>query len=182
MKRRIALAGALLIAFVAGFFAGRQTIRTTGRAWRELPAAADQLPVRSRKADLWPVIRVVDGDTLHVRFRGRDESVRLLRINTPERGQVGYGEATRALRRLVEGRKVRLEFERRGNVERDRYGRLLAYVYVGHLNVNVEMVRLGWSPFWTKYGQGRLADEFRKAEKEARAERRGLWAMKRTVR
>ena len=125
--------------------------------------------------DAWPVVRVVDGDTIRVRYEGRDEPVRLLCINTPERGKPGFEEATEAMRGLVEGRAVVLEFERPGEPERDRYGRLLAYVFLDGLNVNAEMVRLGLTPFWTKYGEGRLAAEFREAEIEAKAEKRGLW-------
>jgi len=47
------------------------------------------------------------------------------------------------------------------------------------VNVNVEMVRLGWTTFWTKYGEGKYAGEFREAELEAREAERGLWKSKR---
>lgn len=125
--------------------------------------------------DAWPVVRIVDGDTIRVRYEGRDEPVRLLCIDTPERGKPGFGAAAVAMRGLVEGRAVVLEFERQGEMERDRYGRLLAYVFVDGRNVNVEMVRLGLTPFWTKYGRGRYAEDFEIAEAEAKAEKRGLW-------
>jgi micrococcal nuclease len=122
-----------------------------------------------------PVIRVIDGDTIKVRFRGKVESVRLLRINTPEKGQPGFAEATRALQALL-GNKVRLSFETPGRPTRDTYGRLLAYIFTDETNANVEIVRSGWSRFWTKYGAGRLAPAFRAAELEARKKRLGLWA------
>ena len=137
------------------------------------PASAPRAVV-----DALPVVRIVDGDTIRVRYEGRDESLRLLCIDTPERGKPGFEEATLALRGLVEGREVVLEFERPGEPERDRYGRLLAYVFVDGRNVNVEMVRLGLTPFWTKYGRGRYAEDFEKAEAEARAAGRGLWSEK----
>ena len=121
-------------------------------------------PAASRSA-LCPVVRVVDGDTIRVIYRGKEERVRLLCIDTPEKGRAGFEEAAQAMRRLVEGRTVRLEFEEPGVEKRDRYGRLLAYVFV---NVNVEMVRLGHSRFWTKYGRGRYAEQFGRAEPEAR--------------
>ena len=75
----------------------------------------------------------------------------------------------------MEGRDVDLLFEERGVRQRGNYGRLLAYLYVGDTNVNVEMVRQGWSPFWTDYGAGRFAAPFRAAEDEAKAAKRGLW-------
>ena len=68
-----------------------------------------------------------------------------------------------------------LEFEKPGVEKRDGFGRLLAYVVAGGVNVNLELVRLGWSPYYTKYGKGRLRGEFEDAEREARAAQRGLW-------
>ncbi len=124
------------------------------------------------------VIRVIDGDTIVVFHDGREESVRLLRIDTPERGQKGYRESKDALRQMVEGRVVKLEFEHPGREERDKYGRLLAYVYIDGRNVNVEMVRQGRSPFWTKFGRGRYAAEFERAEQDARSAGVGMWAPK----
>lgn len=58
---------------------------------------------------------------------------------------------------------------------RDRFGRLLAYVWKGDVNLNVEMVRLGWSKFFIEYGEGRYAAEFRAAEEEARTKKLGVW-------
>lgn len=122
-----------------------------------------------------PVIFVADGDTVRVVYRGVREWVRLLRIDTPEREQEGYEAARAALAQMVQGKEVELVFERPGKVERDTHGRLLAYLFVGDRNVNVEMVRAGWSPFWTRYGKGRFANAFRRAEREAKEAGRGLW-------
>ena len=119
------------------------------------------------------VRRVVDGDTIIVQyaFAGMEttEGVRLLNIDPPERGEPQYDEATGALQSLVAGKTVTLEFEEPGKVERDNFGRLLAYVFADGMNVNVEMVRQGWSEFYTKYGKGRYAEAFRAAEKEAQS-------------
>jgi micrococcal nuclease len=120
------------------------------------------------------LVRVVDGDTIEVRYRGRIEPVRLLRINTPERGEPGYQEATRALKSIVDRGYLILVFEDEREA-RDRHGRLLAYVMSLGMNINVEMVRKGWSRFWTKYGRGRFAAAFESAELEAQKKRVGLW-------
>lgn len=142
------------------------------------PWRARQTRTSTRQAtpagEFCPVVRVVDGDAVRVMFGGKNESVRLLRIDTVERGEPGYQEAGAALAELLGNRPVCLEFETPGKVERDRFGRLLCYVFVGDLNANVEMVRLGWSKFWTRYGRGRLADQFGAAEAEAEAHGRGL--------
>lgn len=132
----------------------------------------------SAKDQTWPVMKVVDGDTLDVQYRPlvpMNERVRLLRVNTPERGKRGYKEAANALHKLINGKKVSIVFEKQGVPVRGGYGRLLAYVFVGKTNVNLELVRLGWSRYWTKYGRGRFASQFELAEKEARSARRGLW-------
>jgi micrococcal nuclease len=94
------------------------------------------------------VVHSVDGDTIRVDINGRVQSVRYIGVNAPEvrhptKGkQPGRDEATAVNRRLVEGRTVRLELDVR---ERDRNGRLLAYIYVGQTMVNAELVRLGYA-------------------------------------
>ena len=124
----------------------------------------------------YSLLYVIDGDTIKIEYEGKPERVRLLRIDTPEEGKPGREESMAALKALVGSGPVRLEFEKPGEEERGpRLRQLLAYVFVGDLNVNVEMVRLGWSRFWTKYGRGRLAEEFGAAEREAREAKRGMW-------
>lgn len=119
---------------------------------------------------------VIDGDTIDVDCQRGAVRVRLLRIDTPERNEPGYEAATQALRQLLGDGDLELEFERPGLAVADDFQRLLAYVRVNGMNVNVEMVRLGWSEFWTKYGEGRFAAEFRTAEEQARFKRSGIWA------
>ena len=109
---------------------------------------------------------------------GKKERIRFLRINTPERNHRGYHQAKKALKKLVDGRKVKIEFETLSKLERGGFGRILAYIWVEEVNVNIEMVKLGWSRFWTKYGKGKYADEFREAERVAREAKRGLWKSK----
>jgi micrococcal nuclease len=132
----------------------------------------------AKPADKVKLTRVVDGDTAYVMYRHKVAvltKLRFLRIDTPERGKRYYKEATDALRNLLTDKKLRLEFEKENHYQTDRYGRALVYVYADGKNVNLEMVRLGWSKFYVKYGEGKYADQFRAAEKEAREARRGLW-------
>lgn len=124
------------------------------------------------------ILYVADGDTLKARWEDRSEWIRLLRIDTPEKNEEGFGEARSSLAEMVEGRVVTIAFEKQDLPDRDEYGRLLAYLFAGGKNINVEMVRAGWSPFWTRYGEGRFARAFRQAEGEARAAGRGLWGRK----
>lgn len=126
--------------------------------------------------ETFPVLGVVDGETIRIRARDKEERVRLFRINTPEPGQPGCEEATEAVRQFVAGQRVKVEFETPGWLRRDDQGRVWGYVFVDDLHVNLELVRLGLSPFWATYGGGRMHRQFVAAEKEAKAAKRGLWA------
>ena len=136
-------------------------------------------PAEAERSLTASVLRVVDGDTIHVRLDGRVEKVRYIGMDTPEvqhptRGEEPGGrEASAANRRLVEGRTVRLELDVQ---ERDRYGRLLAYVHVGALMVNAELVRLGYAQVLTIPPNVRHAELLLRLQREARDAGRGLWA------
>src|SRR2546422_1919085 len=95
---------------------------------------------------LVPVLKVSDGDTIHVRYHGEDERVRLIGVNTPEvswyGGQrEGFGEKTgRDAQSRLFGPSVEMAFD----VDlRERYGRLLAYVYLGPGLFNLTLVQHG---------------------------------------
>lgn len=110
---------------------------------------------------------VTDGDTIDVRIDGRVETVRLVGMNAPERGECLADEAGRVLRARVDGERVELV---RDVSDRDRYGRLLRYVEVEGDDVGAELIRAGlalargYPPDtgrWTEYrlvqrGLGRL--------------------------
>jgi micrococcal nuclease len=123
--------------------------------------------------DTATVTRVIDGDTVII---GTGQYVRYIGIDTPETHPEleAYGmEAWQANRKLVEGKKVRLE---KDVSETDKYGRLLRYVYVDETLVNAELVRLGLAeakayPPDTKYQQ--LLEQ---TEEAARQAGRGMWA------
>jgi micrococcal nuclease len=126
------------------------------------------------------VVRVVDGDTIHVRVDGRDERVRYIGIDTPEDVKPDtpvqcYARAAAAANgRLVGGREVRLVFDAE---PRDRYGRLLAYVFRGDdgLFVNAELVRDGFARTLTIPPNVRYARRFAGLVTQARRAGRGLW-------
>ena len=124
------------------------------------------------------VVRVVDGDMIHVRIGDRIEKVRYIGVNAPEvhhptaGAQPGGREATEANRRFVGGQTVRLELDVQ---ERDRYGRLLAYVYVGNVMVNAELVAQGYAQVMTIPPNVQYQDLFLKLQREARLLQLGLW-------
>jgi micrococcal nuclease len=124
------------------------------------------------------VVRVVDGDTIHVQLSDRLEKVRYIGVNTPElrhpqRGvEPGSYEAHAVNRRLVEGKRVRLELDVQ---PRDRHGRLLAYVWTGDTMVNAELLRLGYAQVMTVPPNVRHQALFLKLQRAARDSHRGLW-------
>ncbi len=121
------------------------------------------------------VTKVIDGDTIEIKGGQR---VRYIGINAPEvahftRPGECYGrEATRKNRELVGGKKVRLE---RDIENKDKYGRLLRYVWVDHLMVNAELVRLGYARAYPYPPNLKYQDLFSKLEEEARRQRLGMW-------
>ena len=145
----------------------------------EIPECSTQTEAEPQ-LNRWFVIHVTDGDTLKARLETsnteRTETIRLLNLDTPERNEPDFVEATEALKTLVRKGYVELEFEKPNIEKRDGFGRLLAYVIADGVNVNIEMVRQGWSKFYTKYGEGRLEMEFEAVEREAKEKQRGLWS------
>ena len=149
------------------------------RWWLPLLFLPLVLASASAQTDDCAVVRVVDGDTIHVQCSARVEKVRYIGIDAPEihhpiwGAEPGGPEAAALNRRLVGGRHVRLELDVR---VRDQYGRLLAYVWVGDLMVNAELVRLGYAQVMTVPPNVRYQALFLKLQREARADGRGLWA------
>jgi micrococcal nuclease len=120
------------------------------------------------------VVRVVDGDTIVVAVdAGRDAKVRLIGIDTPERDECMYREATERMRALVAGTQVQLV---RDVSETDRNGRLLRYVYVVDTFVNATMVSEGFAAAATYPPDVAHALEFIGLERVARLAKRGLWS------
>jgi micrococcal nuclease len=125
------------------------------------------------------VLRVVDGDTIEVSLDGATEDVRYIGVDTPESAIPGepvecFGkQASSFNERLVAGREVRLRFDRE---LRDRYGRLLAYVYVGPRLVNAELVRHGHARTLTIPPNDSRAGLLARLERRAARAGRGLWA------
>ena len=120
------------------------------------------------------VASVRDGDTVLLTSGVR---VRLLQVDAPELGVECYGdEALAALARLVPaGSRLRLDTD--SVLDRvDRHGRLLRYLYVREIAVNVELVRLGAAaPYFYRGVRGEHADELLAAAHDAQARRLGLW-------
>jgi micrococcal nuclease len=146
------------------------------RPWEAWDSLWQKQPPRS----VWAyVVRAVDGDTIEVQVEGRREDVRYIGVDTPETVKPGtpvqcFGpRAHRFDAALVTHRRVRLEFDAE---RRDVYGRLLAYVRLGHRFVNAELVRRGLARTLTIPPNDRFARRFKRLEMAAARAGRGLWS------
>ncbi len=116
------------------------------------------------------VVRVVDGDTVHV-FEGGgvQTKIRLHGIDTPERGQPYYRKATDALAGMIAGQEVGVTV-----VDTDRYGRTVGVIYLNEQNINLAMVQGGYAWWYQRYAK--FDRPLQEAERQARAQKLGLWA------
>ena len=115
------------------------------------------------------IVAVKDGDSLVLLSDGREIEVRLAEVDAPEFGQPYGRRAKEALSVLAFGRDAKLEV-----VDHDRYGRTVARVIVGDVDVNREMVRTGAAWVYRDYAH-RI--ELYDVESEARRAGLGLWAL-----
>lgn len=129
----------------------------------------------------YQVIQIFDGDTISVNMNGKEEKVRFIGVDTPEthdprKSVECFGQAANKFTSdLVGQNSVRLESDPL-STNRDRYDRLLRYVYLpdGRL-VNLEIINAGFGFAYTHYPFTKM-DDFREAERQAREANRGLWS------
>ncbi len=117
------------------------------------------------------VTKVIDGDTIEVNIQGTSAKVRLLDINTPEKNQPSYEEAKAFLKNKIEGKEVLLE---KGKENKDKYGRLLRYVFLGDEFMNELLLKEGFANFYS-YQNSRYSKKLKEAEQQARREEREIW-------
>lgn len=139
------------------------------------------------------IVRVVDGDTVRLQADGREQSVRLLVLDTEEsnRGSItkpvtpwGRKAKEEAQRLLPAGDAATLEFPGTEPLEecwekhRDNYGRLLGFLHKDGMDFQEHMIREGYSPYFVKYGYADFAayhERYTQAERDAQAAHRGVW-------
>ncbi len=124
------------------------------------------------------VVRIVDGDTLKVELNGKEETVRLIGVDTPEtvhptKGVEPYGkEASDYTKLRLEGQEVKLEFDVQ---ERDQYGRTLVYVWFGSEMFNKTLLIEGYAQIATFPPNVRYVEDFKKLQEQSREAKKGMW-------
>jgi len=129
------------------------------------------------------VSKFVDGDTFWItNSRGQQEKIRLIGVDAPESRRTGrkeigfYGkEASAYVQKILEGKKIRLEYD---VGKYDRYKRTLAYVYLQDGTfLNAHLIENGYAMVMTVPPNVKYAELFVRLQKEARAKKKGLWAI-----
>ncbi|GGH84518.1 micrococcal nuclease [Pullulanibacillus pueri] len=130
-----------------------------------------------------PVTNVIDGDTFKVEINGKEETIRVLLIDTPEThhpklGVQPYGQAAAAFtKKSLNGKKVTLELAVNG--ERDAYGRRLAYVFVDGKSLEEQLLRRGLARLAYVYEPNtNHLQAYKKAEDYARKRKLNIWSTK----
>lgn len=125
--------------------------------------------------------RAVDGDTIKVSYNGNVDTVRYLLVDTPETKKPNscvqpYGDnASKRNKELVNSGKLQLEFDK--GDRRDKYGRLLAYVYVDGKSVEETLLKEGLARVAYVYEPNtRYIEQYRKDEQEAKTEKLSIWS------
>ncbi|WP_221568696.1 thermonuclease family protein [Alkalihalobacillus sp. TS-13] len=126
------------------------------------------------------VTRVVDGDTIEILFQGEEEDVRLLLIDTPETVHPNkpvepFGpEASKFVKETLTGKEVGVKV---GTEERDKYGRLLAYLYIDGETIQEKLLWKGLARTAYLYNDLTMLDQFHKVQETAIKKKIGVWSI-----
>ena len=145
----------------------------------------EQEPEPSRSG-LIPVelVKTIDGDTIKIKYRGSKEKVRLLMIDAPEMhhptdGEQPFAREAKLLTKelLNNAEKIEIEFDK--GPKRDKYDRLLAYVFADDVLVQEELLKKGYAAIRYIYEPNNaLENEFKEYEKIAINKKSGIWSAK----
>ena len=139
-------------------------------AFKSLPSREKPQPVSTKLK----AVKVIDGDTF---IASNGETIRLLGIDTPEDGEPFYDEATAALLDLLDTNEIRLEYDYR---KRDKYNRLLAYVFTDENFVNRELIKNGLASVYIFPASMKNFDYRRmliEDQLSARQSKLGIWSL-----
>ena len=135
----------------------------------------------NKNLNLHKILKVIDGDTVVVSRNGDRETLRLVGVDTPETKHPNkpvecFGkQASNKMKNLIDDKLVKLKPDRL-NSNRDKYNRLLRYVYLENGTfVNAEMIKQGYSYAYLRF-PFEYKEKFRKLEQQARERRVGLWS------
>lgn len=175
-RRELFLVGVIIVVLFLGVVVGLGWRKIFSRQIEKTPVLDAVIEAEQSFVGEFKVVRVIDGDT--VELEG-GEKVRYIGMNTPaivdpQKPAECFGqEAAEKNKNLVEGKMVRLE---KDNTDRDKYGRLLRYVYVGDTFVNLELIGGGFAKMRVYPKDVKFLKQFIRTQEEAKSAARGLWS------
>ena len=171
------LVGAIVVlAFAAGYFAhtvGQIVVSADDKLTSSISAVDKIVPIFPLSQDLAEAIvtKEEDGDTVELQDGQR---VRLLGLNTPEKAQPCYQEATERLSKLVLNKKIQLEMDK---TDKDKYGRLLRHIYADDQNVGIILLKGGYANVFFISPDLKYKEEFESAKNYAKKQQLCMWAV-----
>jgi micrococcal nuclease len=182
MHRVALLCGGLLAALVVAMLPGNSLELREPSAEKISDAVSSVTQPAAPEHEWYEVVKVVDGDTFTIRMSGKNVTVRLIGLDTPEvvdpRKPVQcFGrEASEKAKQTLHGTLVRVETDS-SQGELDKYGRTLAYIFLADGSNFAElMIAEGYGHEYTYNIPYKYQKEFKEAERGAREEKKGLWA------
>ncbi|MDD3793465.1 MAG: thermonuclease family protein [Candidatus Gracilibacteria bacterium] len=131
--------------------------------------------------NLYEVLDVIDGDTIKIIYNGKEQNIRMIGIDSPENTTTRYGytelygnEAKEKLKDLIGNSKIEIELDETQGTY-DKYDRLLAYVFVSGINLNKEMIELGYGKEYTYNKAYKYQKDFQAAQENAKNDKLGIW-------
>jgi micrococcal nuclease len=134
-------------------------------------SSKEQVAKSIAKSDTATVLKILDGDTF---ILSGDRRIRLLGMDTPEKGEPFSEAAKNFADSLLFGRHITIEFEKN---TQDKYGRLLGYVYANNLLINKLLVERGLARLYLFQGTKKHNNELFSAQKQARDRKLGIWSL-----
>jgi len=119
----------------------------------------------------WKVEKVFDGDSIVLQS---GETVRYIGIDAPEKSQPYFEEAKEVNRKMVEGKRISLEYDQE---IRDKYSRILAYVWVDSILINAELIKRGFAWVYIHPLNLKYRNLFCSLQRQARKARIGIWSI-----
>jgi len=141
---------------------------------KEISDESEVLGEQTQEAPKYKVLEITDGDTIKIDYNGTTEKVRLIGIDTPETNECFNVEATNKLKSLIENHNVEIEADPTQG-ERDKYDRLLLFIWLDGELVNKTMISEGYAHEYTYNLPYKYQKEFKDTQKEAQNTKRGLW-------
>ncbi len=168
-----------LIILIPGIIAG--TVNKE-EVFKALGIKIESTKVANIGEDSYKVTSVTDGDTFKINYNGKEQKVRLIGVDTPESvhpdssKNTEYGkQASNYTKSLLENKTVKLEFD---VSQTDKYGRLLAYVYLENGEMlNEKLLKEGYAQVATYVPNVKYVEKFEQLQKEARENKVGFWAI-----